>query len=216
MEAISCVAILFDLDGVLIDSEVVVQRHWKFWAEKHGIPIEKVMEVAHGRVSTATIALIAPHLDAIEEGRLLDTGEAYDTDGLKLIRGAHELLSSLPDGHWGVVTSGNIPAATTRLKFGKFPPPPILVTSDDVHNGKPDPEAYLLGAQCLGLNPQDCIVIEDSPAGIQAAQTAGMRVIAVVTTHPREALEKADFIAGELANLMVTFNTGKLTITLKN
>lgn len=198
-----CKAILFDLDGVLINSSRVVERHWKRWANSHDVSFEHVMKVAHGRTSAEIIRLVAPHLDAEEEGQKREAAEGVDIKGLKVFSAASELLRSLPNNSWAVVTSGNLTTAMTRLRYGEFPSPPVLITADDVGQGKPDPEAYLLAAKRLSVTPEQCVVIEDAPAGIEAAHAGGMRAIAVSTTHPPQALIKADIIASEIANVLV-------------
>jgi sugar-phosphatase len=210
-----CTAILFDLDGVLVDSSTVVRRHWERWADRHNVSFEHVMQVAHGRTSAEIIRLVAPHLDAEQEGRLREAVEGVDTDGLEVFASARELLRVLPAGSWAVVTSGNSCTATTRLRYGDFPPPPVLVTADDVRRGKPEPEAYLLAAQRLGVPPEQCMVIEDAPAGIEAAHAAGMRAIAVVTTHRLQALSKADIIVGGLASVMAKTEGNQLRVILE-
>ena len=198
-----CKAILFDLDGVLINSSSVVERHWERWAISHDVSFKHVMEVAHGRTSAEIIRLVAPHLDAEQEGRNREAAEGIDTEGLEVYASAYDLLRGLPVGSWAVVTSGNLQTATTRLRYGDFTPPSILITADDVRRGKPEPEAYLLAAQGLGVPPEQCVVIEDAPAGIEAAHAAGMHTIAVATTHPPKALSKADIIAFELTSVLV-------------
>jgi sugar-phosphatase len=210
-----CTAILFDLDGVLVNSSTVVKRHWERWASRHNIPFEHVMEVAHGRTSAEIIRLVAPHLNAEQEGRLREAAEGVDTDGLEVFASARELLRVLPADSWAVVTSGNSRTATTRLRYGDFPPPPVLVTADDVRRGKPEPEAYLLAAQRLGVPSEQCVVIEDAPAGIEAAHAAGMRAIAVATTYRPQALSKADIIVRELASVVVKTEGNQLRVTLE-
>jgi sugar-phosphatase len=210
-----CTAILFDLDGVLVNSSAVVKRHWERWAIRHHVSFERVMEVAHGRTSAEIIRLVAPHLNAQREGRLREAAEGADTDGLEVFASARELLRGLPAGSWAVVTSGDSRTATTRLRYGDFPPPPVLVTADDVRRGKPEPEAYLLAAQRLGVPSGQCMVVEDAPAGIEAAHAAGMRAIAVATTHRPQALGKADIIVRELANVMVKTEGDRLRVILE-
>ena len=212
---LTCTAILFDLDGVLINSSTVIERHWKTWAESQGVSYDRLMEVAHGRTSAEIVRLVAPQLDAEREGRLREAEEGIDTDGLEAYDSARQLLNSLPPHSWAVVTSGNPVTASTRLRFGDFPAPPVLVTADDVQRGKPQPDAYLLAAQLLGVQPARCVVIEDAPAGIAAARAAGMRTIAVATTHTRQALDQADFIVHDIARVKVTTEDSGFRVTLE-
>ncbi len=211
-----CTAMLFDLDGVLVDSSVVVNRHWKRWADSHDVCFEHLAEVMHGRTSAGIIRIMAPHLDAEHEGRIREAQEGIDTDGLEAYPGARSLLQALPPHSWAVVTSGNNRTALTRLHYGDFPTPPILVTSEDVQLGKPDPEAYLLAATRLGVKPEKCVVIEDAPAGIAAARAAGMRVIAVATTHGSLALAHAHIIAHAIADVRVETEGDQLRVIVES
>ena len=210
-----CSAILFDLDGVLVDSARVVTRHWERWASRHGVSSKHVMEFAHGRTSAEIIRLVAPHLDAEQEGRLLEADEGDDTDGLEVFEAARRLLHALPPNAWAVVTSGKQRTAATRLRYGGFPTPKVLVTADDVRRGKPAPEPYLLAAQRLGLQPAQCVVVEDAPVGIEAACAAGMRAIAVVTTHRPHALGQADIIVRGIADVVVKTEGHQLRVILE-
>lgn len=212
MIAFSCRAVLFDLDGVLIDSSTVVERHWRRWASRCGVPFERVLAVVHGRRSFEVVRVVAPHLDAAEEGRRLDAEEAMDTDGLRVFDGAHALLCEMSPRAWAVVTSGNPPTARTRLQFGSLPWPRVLVTADDVRRGKPAPDGYLLAAERLGVAPSDCLVIEDAPAGVEAARAAGMPVVAVLTTHAPGDLWRADAIVQRLSDLHVSEKETRLSI----
>jgi mannitol-1-/sugar-/sorbitol-6-phosphatase len=208
-----CDAVVFDLDGVLVDSSVVVERHWRRWAESHGIEYARVVAVMHGRRAAETVALVAPHLDALRESRKHDADEGRDTDGLRVFEGAVALLSNLPRERWGIATSGNTVTATTRLRFGNFPEPFALVTADDVRRGKPDPEAYLMVAERLGVVPAACVVVEDAPAGVAAAHAAGMRAVAVRTTHDPDALSAADAIVPAIGALRISGELGRLVIS---
>lgn len=198
---LQCDAVIFDIDGVLVDSTTLVERHWQEWAARHGLDFAAIMEVAHGRPSVETMRLVAPHLDAEAEAAKMDASEAGDTDGLVRIEGAAELVLSVPERSRAVVTSGSQAIARTRLGFAGVPVPDVFITSDDVARGKPDPESHLLAAKRLGVVPEKCVVIEDAPAGIKAARAAGMRVIAVATTHAPEGLGEADVVVRRLADI---------------
>lgn len=201
MAVISCGAILFDLDGVLMDSRVAVERAWERWAARHGIDPVAVLAEAHGRRTIDTIRVIAPLLDAETEARLLEDAEAVDFEGVTTLPGAAELLGALPSGSWTVVTSGTRALATGRLAHGGLPIPEQLITADDVERGKPDPQPYHAGAAALGVDPGDCLVIEDAPAGIEAGKAAGMTVLALATTFEASALAAADYLAGSLVDV---------------
>ncbi len=213
---ISCEAILFDLDGVLVDSIAVVQRHWTRWADANDISYEELKSVAFGLTSTEVVALLAPHLDAEAEGRRMQAAEAADTDGLVIFPAAGPLLRSLPDGRWAVATSGDRATATTRLTFGELPIPDVFVTAGDVAQGKPHPEPYLKAAAALGYNAKDCVVIEDTPAGIRAGLLAGAEVIGVASTHARAELAMADVVVDDLGALDVSVGEdGRLAIRFR-
>jgi len=148
-----CAAILFDLDGVLVDSTRSVERQWRIWAREMGIEGDKVTTVAHGVRAVEVIRTVAPHLDAEAEVRKLESREAEDLDGVSAMPGAIELVRAVPEGRWGVVTSGTRHLATKRLRLFGIPIPKVMVTADDVAKGKPDPAPYLRGAELLGVHP---------------------------------------------------------------
>jgi sugar-phosphatase len=198
-----CAAILFDLDGVLVDSTRSVERQWRIWAREMGIEGEKVTTVAHGVRAVEVIRTVAPHLDAEAEVRKLESREAEDLDGVSAMPGAIELVRAVPEGRWGVVTSGTRHLATKRLRLFGIPIPKVMVTADDVAKGKPDPAPYLRGAELLGVNPAECLVIEDAPAGIKSAHAGGMKVIGLTSTYPAAALSEADAVVKKLSQLQV-------------
>lgn len=204
LETFECDAILFDLDGVLVDSTAVVERTWRGWAEGRGLDAGRILEVAHGRRATEVVRLFAPDLDADSEARELERIEAGDLDGVLEIEGARELLSSLPADGWTVVTSGTRTLASSRIKHIGLPLPERFVSADDVQNGKPHPEAYMKGAEVLGARPEACVVVEDAPSGVSSARSAGMRVVAVATTHSEDELNEADAVAPSLASIQAT------------
>ena len=198
MDRFECEAILFDLDGVLVDSTHSVERVWRAWAERHGLNAERVVEVAHGRRAVETARLFAPHLDAEAEAKKLEQAEIEDTAGLRQVDGAVSLLAALTSDSWAVVTSGTRLLATSRLRHTGLPTPQVLVGAEDIQNGKPDPECYLKGARLLGASPERCVVFEDTPTGIQAARSAGMTAVAVATTHRASELSDADALVRTL------------------
>ena len=201
MAIIRCDAILFDLDGVLMDSRLAVERAWEGWAARHGIDPVAVLAQAHGRRTTDTIRAVAPSLDIETEARLLEEAETVDFDGVTTLPGAAELLDSLPSGSWTVVTSGTRALATGRLAHGGLPIPEQLITASDVERGKPDPQPYLAGAAALAVDPARCLVIEDAAAGVEAGKAAGMTVLAVTTTFMAGALAAADYVVGSLTDV---------------
>jgi mannitol-1-/sugar-/sorbitol-6-phosphatase len=198
---LDCQAVLFDLDGVLVDSTVAVARVWRRWAHEHSIDPEQVIANAHGRRSIETIRIVAPHIVAEQENLKVETLEIEDKEGIVAIPGAHDLLASLPLDRYTIVTSATAALAAARLQYAGFRVPGSLVTADDVAEGKPSPEPYLKGAAVLGFAPADCVVFEDTPAGVQAGKAAGMRVIALTTTYPSEELTAADALLDSLAGV---------------
>ena len=206
MPLFSCSAILFDLDGVLVDSTRAVDREWREWAARKGVDGDTIMAIAHGVRTIEVIRRVAPHLDAETEAAAIENHEAHDQRGVTVMPGAADLLKLIPAGRWGVVTSGSRLLAQNRLQYCGLPVPEVLVTSDDVTNGKPHPEPYLRGAQGLGFAPADCLVIEDAPAGIQSAHTGGMRVIGMASTYAPEVIEQADAVVRRLGQILVTPN----------
>ena len=191
MIEISCRGLLFDLDGVLVDSTPAVARVWAKWAIAHGFDPAEIVHRAHGRPSIATIRDLLPNADHEAENKVVLQGEIDDTEGVVALPGARELLNSLPRGRWAVVTSCSRPLAEVRLKTAGFPYPPKVVTSDDVLRGKPDPEPYLKGAALLEVPPSECVIFEDAPAGIRAGKAAGAMVVALRTTVSDSELETA-------------------------
>ncbi|MGO9084478.1 MAG: HAD family hydrolase [Candidatus Sulfotelmatobacter sp.] len=207
MPTFYCAAILFDLDGVLVDSTGSVGREWREWARRKGIDEETVIAIAHGVRAIEVVQRVAPHLDAAAEVRDLERREAdHQKGGVRVMPGAAELVRSIPEGRWGVVTSGTGYLAKARLRFCGLPVPKALVTADDVTKGKPHPEPYLKGAELLGFKPEECLVIEDAPAGIQSAHAGGMKVIGITSTYPADALGHADAVIGRFGQIQVTSN----------
>ena len=189
MKRLVCEAVLFDLDGVLIDSTSCITRHWREWTRQHNLDMAALMKVAHGLRTVETMRIVAPHLNAEKEAERFTDVEVADTEGVVAIDGALRVVQGLPKDAWAIVTSANHELAKARLKQAGLPMPQTLVSGDDVGQGKPAPEPYLVAAQRLGKAPQQCVVVEDAPAGIEAALAAGMHVIGIAATHPREELD---------------------------
>jgi sugar-phosphatase len=183
------VTVLSDLDGTLIDSKASVIRAFEWWADLRGLGPGIANRIPHGRTSTAAAAVLAPHLEAVAEGALLDDRQAHDTEGVVALPGARELLESRP--RIGIVTSCPLPLAHARLAAANLPVPRILVTPELTTNGKPAPDPYLEGASLFGARPDECVVLEDAPSGVASGVAAGMKVIAILTTHTREELPGA-------------------------
>lgn len=214
MPLFTCQAVLFDLDGVLVDSTPCVTRVWSGWALEHGLDPEYVVHVAHGQKAIETVRKVAPQLDAQREFEEVERREINDTDGLRVLPGAKELLTKLPPERYTIVTSGTRRLAIKRLQAAGLPVPPKLVSADDVERGKPDPEPYLRGAEALGFPAAECLAFEDAPSGIRAAQAAGATVIGIPTTYPAEQLTAAALIISSLAEVTLIDACGPLQIQI--
>jgi len=207
MKSLSCRALLFDMDGVLVDSTAAVARVWTVWARKHELDPETVVKIAHGRPSITTIRELLPHGDHEAEDREVERLEIEDVEGIVALPGAAELLRTLPPTRYAIVTSATRPLAEVRLRAAGLPIPERLVTARDVQRGKPNPDPYLGGAQLLGVPPAECVVIEDAPSGVRAGKAAGARVVALRTTASDSELEEAgaDWIVKDCSELFVEF-----------
>ena len=215
MITIRCSALLFDMDGVLVDSTHAVARVWHKWAVERGFDPEKVVRAAHGRPSVMTVREFLPHADAQTEDLEVERREIEDLDGVVAMPGAVELVKSLPPKRWIVVTSATRPLAEVRLRAAGIPVDG-LITANDIQHGKPNPEPYLKAAQRLGFAGSDCIVVEDAVAGIRAGKAAGARVIAFPTTSGNADLERAgaDWILRNCADIRAKSDLSGLILTL--
>ncbi len=213
---IHCKGILFDLDGVLLDSTSCIERHWEEWAKIHELDLRTVLQNAHGVRTIETILKVAPHLDVEKEASEFTANEILDTDGVVAIPGALNLLGQLEINQWAIVTSGGYDLVQARLKRAGLPKPTHIITGDDVSHGKPSPEPYLLGAAKLGLAMEECVVIEDAPIGVKAGKTAGMRVVGITSTHSIHELSQADadFIIENINQIQIFQNKHTDTINI--
>jgi mannitol-1-/sugar-/sorbitol-6-phosphatase len=207
-------AILFDMDGVLVDSAPAVERVWRKWAITHGFDPGSVIEKAHGRRSVETIRAVAPHMDPERENAKVEQLEIEDKEGVTALAGAAQLLRNLPPDQFAIVTSATRPLAVARLGYAGLAVPKHMVTADDVVNGKPSPEPYLKGAALLGVAPADCLVFEDTPAGVAAARAAGMRVVALGNTYPANELQAADARVTSLVDVSAEIRQGVIEVRL--
>jgi sugar-phosphatase len=211
-----CAALLFDLDGVLIDSTPAVARVWSRWAVEHGFDPTEVVARAHGRPSLTTVRELLPHADHAAENREVERREIADLDGVIPLPGAMELLASLPPDRWTIVTSCTRALAAVRIQAAGLPLPAKFITSTDIVQGKPHPEPYLKGAAVLGFPSAECVVLEDAPAGIRAGKAAGAKVIALRTTAQDSELRAAgaDWIVNNCADIQAMSAAHGLHLTL--
>jgi sugar-phosphatase len=205
-------AILFDIDGTLVDSTAAVIRTWETWAATRGIDAQEILRVCHGRRTEDTLALFLPaaqHAAAVAELQQL---ELADLDEVIALPGTRSLLTGLPADRWAAVTSGSRAVMQTRLAASGLPIPDVLVSAEAVDAGKPDPEGYLKAAAALGRDIGRCLVVEDAPAGIQAGLAAGAQVLAVATSHPASELISADAVVPDLTALEVDVTAGRVLV----
>src|SRR3954470_752025 len=193
--------LISDFDGVLVDSTPVVERAWGRWAGERSIDFEAMLPRLHGRPGRDVVREFAPHLDPDAEIVVIDAYELSETGAITVMPGACALIEAAGP-RWAIATSGSRPVATARRGAVGLPVPPVLVTASDITRGKPHPEPYLKAAAGLGADPAGCLVVEDAPAGIEAAKAAGMRVLAVATTHDAALLGGADEIYGSTADVI--------------
>jgi sugar-phosphatase len=203
-----CKGFLFDLDGTLVDSLPVVERAWSNWAKSRDLDPAVVLDFIHGKQAITSLRHFMPgeSEEAIQQQfRLLERTEAEDTDGISALPGAVALLQRLDQLSipWAIVTSGTVPVARARHAAGELATPEIFITAELVAKGKPNPDPYLLGAQQLGLKPEECVVVEDAPAGVLSGLAAGCKVIAVNAPDDTPGLDKVDLVLKSLAVLQV-------------
>ncbi|TVP71504.1 MAG: HAD family hydrolase [Nitriliruptor sp.] len=215
----SAKGVLCDLDGVLVDSTVAVEGHWRAFAVRHDLDEEVLLADLHGRRMVDIMAAALPDLppaQLADEGARLEQAEADGArDGTLAQPGARQLTASLEGRRWAIVTSGTVPVATARIQAVGLVSPPVLVTGEEVASGKPDPAPYLLAAERLGIPPEDCVVIEDAPAGLAAGRAAGCATIAVTTSHVAEELMGADHLVRNPADLGLVADDHRVVLSVR-
>jgi mannitol-1-/sugar-/sorbitol-6-phosphatase len=194
-------AVLFDLDGVLVESREATERVWLDWAARNGIAVEELRAAMHGVRSAEVVRTLRPELDAVAESDAIERRQAEDLDGLRAIPGAAQALGALKGDRVAVVTSATRPLAEARLGAVGIEPPAVVVYAGDVARGKPDPEGYRTAAERLGVDPSEALVVEDSPPGIAAGRAAGAATVGVTSTHAAAELGAADVVISTLEEL---------------
>ncbi len=192
---------MFDMDGVLMSSLGSVERSWRIYAESRSVDPELAVKIAHGRRAIETVQALRPDLDAKSELRLIEDLEVGDNEGLVVLPGVKEMIAALPEDSWAIVTSATERLARSRLAVAGIAIPKYFVTAELVSEGKPHPEPYQRGAALLGIPVEQCLVVEDAPAGVASGKAAGCRVLAVLTTHPAGTLMAADWRVATLAEV---------------
>lgn len=206
-------ALLFDLDGTLVDSSASVERNWRRLAEKIGMPWERIGPWIHGIPVRQVLRMLEPDMpdEQVQElHEFMVVAESTDTGDVVAMPGAIRALDSLPTARWAIVTSGGVTLATARMAAAGLPTPRHLITADQVSVGKPAPEPYLAGAAAVGYPPARCLAFEDAPAGITSAQAAGVPVIGIRSTHAELAVTSVGSLAevefsADRAGVIVTF-----------
>nr|WP_216664271.1 sugar phosphatase [Klebsiella aerogenes] len=218
---VQCKGFLFDLDGTLVVSLPVVERSWCKWGDRFGIPHDEILGFIHGKQAITSIRHFMPgrsEEDIQAEFRFLEQIEATDIDGIVALPGALNLLNTLNEAGipWAIVTSGSIPVAHARHRAAGLPMPKVFVTAEQVKKGKPAPDAYLLGAELLGIPAQQCAVVEDAPAGLLSGLAAGCRTIAVNVPADAPRLDEADLVLTTLESLRIERQAdGNVQVNLK-
>jgi len=214
---LSCKCLIFDLDGTLVDSGDVVERVWKVFADRFGFNFEKeVLPICHGRPAKYPLIELIPTITQKEIEKVEREFEEMElgmTDGLLPIEGAHEFLKSIPYDKWAIATSCSKELALARIKSVGLQLPKILVTADMVTNAKPFPEPFIKAAELLGVPPSDCIVFEDSPAGISAGKSAGAVVIGINMTDTAKKISSPDFSINNMSEVQIKTVSGMLNIS---
>ena len=185
---LTCAAVLFDMDGTLVDSKRVVERAWSWWASRHGIPLEAVLTFAHGRPTIATMEHFLPARDHTQDLEEMDGYEETELEGILAVPGATQIVHALQNHPWAIVTSAWRALAEARVLAAGLPLPKVVVPIDEIRNGKPHPEGFLKAAERLGVEPNECLVFEDTRPGIEAGVSAGMQVVALLTTNSEHQL----------------------------
>jgi sugar-phosphatase len=215
---LECKGFLFDLDGTLVDSLPAVERAWTNWANRRGVSPEAVLDFIHGKQAITSLRHFMPgeSEEAIQQEFLaLEQIEASDTQGVRALPGAVQLLTQLDELGipWAIVTSGSVPVAHARHAAAGLPSPKVFITAEQVKHGKPEPDAYLLGAEKLGLPPAHCVVVEDAPAGLHSGLAAGCRVVAVNAPSDTPKLDQVDIVLTTLEALQVQKQGEHITVS---
>jgi len=207
-------AVIFDLDGTLIDSHPAIARAWTSWLSEFEVVPDASANV-NGMTSEAIIRLVLPEHRVVEATARMEELEVYETEGIEALPGAREALDAVPADRVAVATSGTRAVATARMEAAGLTPPAVLLTADDVEHGKPAPDLFLAAARALGVEPADCLVVEDAPAGVRAARAAGAGVLAVLTTSRPDELD-ADLLVPDLSHVSFVTEAGLIGLMLRS
>jgi mannitol-1-/sugar-/sorbitol-6-phosphatase len=212
---LTCKAVLFDMDGTLVDSTAVIERAWKSWAARHGVPPDAVLSFSHGRPGVVTMEHFLPGRDHSDELNEMGRQEEAQTEGILAVPGAAEIVRAIQDRPWAVVTSAWRVLAEARIVGAGLPLPTVIVPVDEISRGKPNPEGYLRAAELLGVAPTDCLVFEDTRPGIEAGLNAGMQVVGLLTTVPAAQLNHTPLVR-DFRDVSIQLDGFTLSIELKD
>lgn len=211
---LTCKAVLFDMDGTLVDSTRVVERAWRGWAKRHGIPLETVLAFSHGRPTIATMEHFLPGQNHAEELDEMAHYEETQLEGVLAVPGATQVVRALQGHPWAIVTSAWRTLAEARVIAAGLPLPKIIVPVDEIRKGKPDPEGFLHAAKRLAIPPEECLVFEDTRPGIEAGVNAGMKVVALLTTAPAHRLRHQPLIR-DFRDVTIRYEAERLNVEIK-
>lgn len=206
------VAILFDIDGTLVDSTPAVVRTWEAFADARSLDVEEMLRISHGRRTEDTLADLLPAAEVPAAAAELEALELDDLGDVVALPAVEAVLERLPADRWAAVTSGSRRLMRARLQAAGLPVPPVLIAAEDVEQGKPDPQGYLAAAKALGVDPARCLVVEDAPAGIAAGRASGATVLGVATSHDPSALAAADAVVEDLSGISVSESGNRLVV----
>jgi sugar-phosphatase len=207
-------ALLFDMDGTILSSIKAAERVWAIWAKRHGLDVASFLPTIHGMKTVETIRRLAlPGVDPETEAQAITQAEMHDVEGIEQIAGAAEFLNALPADRWAIVTSAPLALALRRIESAQLPVSKVIVTAEDVSHGKPAPDCFLLAAARLGQKPEDCLVFEDAPPGIAAAEAAGAAVLVVTAAHAHRLQTRHPVIVDYRALTVRAGESGRLSLT---
>ena len=212
---VSCKAVLFDMDGTLVDSTRVVELAWGRWAARHHLTLQTVLSFSHGRPTIATMEHFFPARDHTQELKEMEQYEETELEGIVAVPGAAQLVQALQNHPWGIVTSAWRTLAEARILAAGLPLPNVIVPVDEIRKGKPEPEGFLQAAERLGVAPEECLAFEDTRPGIEAGLNAGMQVVGLLTTVPAEQLRHRPLIR-DFRDVTIRFDGGSLKVQLRD
>lgn len=210
---LTCKAVLFDMDGTLVDSTRIVVRAWDRWARRHGIPLDALLEFSHGRPTVATMEHFLPGRDHAEALGEMARYEETEFEGIVAVPGAAHVIEALRDHPWAIVTSAWRTLAEARVAAAGLPLPPVIVPVDEIRNGKPHPEGFLRAAERLGIPAHECLVFEDTRPGIEAGVAAGMQVVGLLTTVAADRLRHRPLIR-DFRDVTIRPDGNRLCVTI--